>query len=97
MRKKKKSEQEPYTTKEAFTSLGEKVEDAPKTEEALLVGEQVRHVTFGIGTVIRKNSSEVVIGDFGGTLRTLPIEELTLVVPEPIETTVEAVEEEEDE
>lgn len=77
-----------YVEKDAEASLGEKVvdnftkdaEETTKVEEKLFKkGDLVWHDTFGSGTVIKLHGNKVM-GDFGGSLRTVSTDKLSEVV-----------------
>ncbi len=89
---------EVISKKEAVEAMNEKVVEAPEVSIArtMKIGDIVSHPTFGEGRIVKFNTIDKIIGDFGGSLRTIPLDEIELPVDngEKVDTTVEVEEDE---
>jgi len=78
-RKSKESKGEGVISKkEAIKVMNEKVVVAPEasTASVMKIGDIVTHSTYGEGKIIKFSTIDKIIGDFGGSLRTIPLDEI---------------------
>ena len=80
--------------KEVFEELNEKVVETVEVTMAktMKVGDSVMHPTFGEGKIVKFSTIGKIIGAFGGTLRTIPLDELET----PVSNATAEIEEEAD-
>jgi hypothetical protein len=80
MGKKRNGYGEVVSKKEAVEELSEKVVETVEVSKArtLKIGDTVMHPTFAEGRIIKFATIDKVIGDFGGSLRTVSIDDVVL-------------------
>jgi dsDNA-specific endonuclease/ATPase MutS2 len=87
----KKAGGDVISKKEAVEELSEKVVEAPEVKQArtMKVGDKIFHSTFAEGKIVKFITIDKIVGDFGGSLRTVTIEEIVVPAEPEIEEPVE--------